>query len=340
MYIRRKTFDDLLRVVFATILRHGIQVEPVPSKGPNKELLGVVLELTQPLARVSRTESRGRIFSALGELFWYLSGSNELSFIKYYIPNGYEADENTNNVWSGYGSRIFNQRGVNQIDEVVSLLKKNISSRRAVIQIYDSQDLSGSHKDVPCTCTIQFLIRQGFLHMYVNMRSNDAYKGLPHDVFAFTMIQEVVARELNVRLGRYKHAVGSLHLYDDDHKKVKDFMDEDWQANFMMPPMPAGEQWSAIKIVLDVERRVRTGEGVAIDALVLDDYWKDISRLFRIFALTRGKAQRDNLKEVVRIRQNMHSNFYDQYIRNRSERLYQHQLTFDLTTPDSEEIEQ
>jgi thymidylate synthase len=256
MYIRRKTFDDLLRVVFARILRYGIQVEPVPSKGPNKEIFGVVLELTQPLARVSRTENRGRIFSALGELFWYLSGSNQFSLSNYYIPNAYEADENTDDVWSGYGSRIFNQHGVNQMEEIVSLLTKNSSSRRAVIQIYGSEDFIVKHKDVPCTCTIQFLLRKGFLHMYVNMRSNDAYRGLPHDVFAFTMLQELVAHGLGARLGRYKHAVGSLHLYDADYEKVKDFLDEDWQANLMMPPMPAGEQWSAVKIVSDIERRI------------------------------------------------------------------------------------
>ncbi|WP_160174821.1 thymidylate synthase [Azospirillum argentinense] len=327
-------------MVFTRILRHGIQVEPYPTKGPNKELFGVVLELTQPLARVSRTESRGTIFSALGELFWYLSGSNKHSFIKYYIPKGYDPEENTDHVSSGYGSRIFNKNGPNQIGEITSILRRKSSSRRAVVQIYGSDDLFGSYKDVPCTCTMQFVVRKGFLHMYVNMRSNDAYLGLPHDIFAFTMIQELIARDLGVHLGRYKHAIGSLHLYDCDHDKVNKFMEEDWQANLKMPPMPSGEQWSSIETVLEVENRIRGGENVKIEELQIDDYWKDISRLFRIFHLTRKKTERENLKEVVRVRQRMKSKFYDQYIRNRSERLHSpQQLVLDLKTLNEEDTE-
>ena len=57
MYIKADTIDDLLRDVFDKIVKDGERV--VPSKGPNKELFGVVLELGKPLARVSRTEMKG-----------------------------------------------------------------------------------------------------------------------------------------------------------------------------------------------------------------------------------------------------------------------------------------
>ncbi|ASG19510.1 thymidylate synthase [Nitrospirillum viridazoti] len=339
MHIRRKTFDDLLRVVFSRILRHGLQVEPIPSKGANKELFGVVLELTQPRARVSRTENRGRIFSALGELFWYLSGSNSLKFIEYYISKGYEAEEGTDIVWGGYGPRLLNKSNVNQIHEVVGLLKRNVSSRRAVIQLYDSGDLAGFYKDVPCTCTMQFIVRRGFLHMYVSMRSNDAYKGLPHDVFAFTMIQELIARELGVRLGRYKHAVASLHLYDTDLKKAEAFMAEDWQTKRMMPPMPMGSQWPSFKLALDAEEKIRNGYSVDVDKINVNDYWKDIIRLLQIYNVTRGTINRDNLRRIVFLRKSMKSSFYDQYIRKKSDKFYQDQLDLNLESDEYDEGE-
>jgi len=48
------------------------------------------------------------------------------------------------------------------------------------------------------------LIRNKQLHMLTNMRSNDAFWGLPHNIFSFTMIQEILARTLSVELGTYK----------------------------------------------------------------------------------------------------------------------------------------
>ena len=224
MHIRGRTLDDLLRHVFIQILRSGSRVSP--TKGDNRELFGVVLELIQPLARLSRTETKGRLFSPLGELLWYLSGSDELSFIEYYVPTTYvQFSDDGRTIWGAYGPRLFNMRGVNQFAQVRDLLNRKRSSRRAVIQLFNAEDISHEHADIPCTCTMQFMVRRGYLNLFVSMRSNDAYIGLPHDVFAFTMIQELLARELDVGVGRYKHAVGSLHLYDihlDDARRYLD----------------------------------------------------------------------------------------------------------------------
>jgi thymidylate synthase len=77
------TLDDLLLKVFPKILQKGERIKA--SKGWNRELSGVVLELRNPLARLSRTETKGTVFSCLGETLWYLARSNELQFINYYI---------------------------------------------------------------------------------------------------------------------------------------------------------------------------------------------------------------------------------------------------------------
>src|SRR4051812_20038072 len=84
MYFAATTLDDLLRSSIEKILAHGRKI--VPSKGPARELAGVLLKLANPRARLSRTEKKGTVFSCLGELLWYLAGSNRLDFIKYYVP--------------------------------------------------------------------------------------------------------------------------------------------------------------------------------------------------------------------------------------------------------------
>jgi len=81
-------------------------------------------------------------------------------------------------VYGGYGPRLFEQRGHDQVGNVLDLLRSNPQSRRAVIQLFNAEDISRYHREVPCTTTMQFMVRDGRLHMLTTMRSNDAYIGL------------------------------------------------------------------------------------------------------------------------------------------------------------------
>ena len=146
------------------------------------------------------------MFSCLGETLWYLARSNRLEFIEYYIPLYSKFAEHDGTVHGAYGPRMFAMRGkIDQISILINLLSKHSSSRKAVLQIFNAEDILKEYKDVPCTCTIQFLVRDGKLNAVGHMRSNDAFLGLPHDIFAFTFIQEIIARSLNLELGTYKH---------------------------------------------------------------------------------------------------------------------------------------
>lgn len=147
-----------MRKVVKATLSDG---EPITAtKGPTVELTGVLLELTNPLARMSRTETRGKPFSCLSELCWYLAKTNDLGFISYYIPD-YKNYADGKVIFGGYGPRIFDWKGQNQLANVAKILKKKESSRQAVIQLFDATDLVEQHKDIPCTGTMQFMIRNG-----------------------------------------------------------------------------------------------------------------------------------------------------------------------------------
>ena len=172
------------------------------SRGKTSEIIGALLLLKNPLARISRTETKGTPFSALGELIWYLSKTNNLDFISYYIPKYIEESEDGKTIYGGYGPRLFNFHDkFNQVEIVIDLLRRKPSTRRAVIQLFDAEDIVEKRIEIPCTCTLQFMIRNNKLHMFTSMRSNDAFLGLPHDIFTFTLFQEIIARTLNVELG-------------------------------------------------------------------------------------------------------------------------------------------
>ena len=125
--------------------------------------------------------------------------------------------------------------------------------------------------------------------MFTNMRSNDAYWGLPHDVFTFTMLQEIIARTLGVELGTYKHAVGSLHLYDKQRQSAIRYMGEGWQPTenmLQMPAMPLADPWLSIEILLKAEARIRQNNRIDVGGLKLDHYWKDLVAFFKFIGIT------------------------------------------------------
>jgi thymidylate synthase len=279
------------------------------------ELTGVLLELKNPRARLSRSETRGRLFSCLGELLWYLARTNRVAFISYYVPQYHEESDDGRSIFGGYGPRLFKMRRHNQVANIEALLREKPTSRRAAIQLFDAADLARPHKDIPCTCTLHFLVRQHRLHMITYMRSNDAFCGLPHDMFSFTMIQEIIARRLGLELGTYKHAVGSLHLYRQDRLKARAYLREGWQSTMSMPPMPTTNPWSSISRVLKAEHAIRRGRKLRIAALHVPSYWADLVRLLQIY---RHFRQNDE-KGIDTLKAKMSNPFFDPYIEGKTQ---------------------
>jgi thymidylate synthase len=276
-----ETLDDALLKLYSELLSRKGRV--TASRGDFTEILGVLIEIERARTRLSRSETRGKLFSSLGEFLWFLTGDNQLEFIERYIPRYREESEDGVTVHGGYGRRLFQQRGHNQLQSVIELLRERPTSRRAVIQIFNTEDLAAERKEVPCTTTLQFFVRRGCVDLIVTMRSNDAYIGLPHDVFCFTMLQEVVARSLDQEVGRYTHFVGNMHLYDEHRALAQNLVDEGYQARIEMPPMPRGDPWQSIGTVLAAEARIRTGEVFDANLPGLDPYWSDLIRILQTF---------------------------------------------------------
>jgi thymidylate synthase len=277
-----KSLDDLMRTVIVRLMADGSVIHP--TKGAAREIVGATLELTDPRARLSRSEARSTAFSALGELLWYLSGSASLDDISYYIPK-YKEFAVDGRIEGAYGPRLMGDE--RRLHEVIEVLRTKKDSRQAVIQVFEHADLSNKF-DVPCTCTIQFFLRHAVLDVVVYMRSNDAFRGLPHDIFCFTMIQELVARSVGAEVGRYIHMVGSLHLYEENIDHAERFLGEGWQATSPMPPMPPGDQADAVTMLLRTERELRLGELAAPAADIMSEpYWRDLASMLWAFASSR-----------------------------------------------------
>lgn len=113
-----------------------------------------------------------------------------------------------------YGARV-----MHQVACAVTKLREDPATRQAVITLWDPWlDNQPGKRDYPCTVSLQFQVEPyaGALEMNVVMRSNDAWLGLPYDVFQFTQLQLSVAHALDRVPGWYRHTALSLHIYETD----------------------------------------------------------------------------------------------------------------------------
>lgn len=113
--------------------------------------------------------------------------------------------------------------GLDQLAFVVKELKRNPSSRRAVVIIRDvGADIRSD--DPACLQHIQYFIRAGKLHCKVLFRSNDACKATFMNAFALIMLQKRIADELGIEIGTYTHRANSFHCYEKDYDMLDGYV--------------------------------------------------------------------------------------------------------------------
>jgi thymidylate synthase len=107
-----------------------------------------------------------------------------------------------------------------QFDAVIKTLSDDKDSRRASITILQPYHLVMATKDVPCTYSMNFRIRDNKLNMSVHMRSQDGIFGMGNDAPAFSIIQEMIYVMLRdtkypeLEMGTYTHTADSFHVYE------------------------------------------------------------------------------------------------------------------------------
>ena len=194
------------------------------------EIINAVTIIKDPTRCIMQNPIRNMSMRyAVGELLWYMSGSNKLSGIGFYTKAWERMSDDGETVNSNYGNCIKYKYGFDQWEYVKGLIKKDKNTRQAVIHIKDAcNHLETPTKDMNCTVCLQFFVRnvdgEDKLFMTTYMRSNDVWMGFPFDVFNFTAMQIKMAMELNIGLGSYTHITGSLHLYERDFEKAKENM--------------------------------------------------------------------------------------------------------------------
>lgn len=197
-----------------------------PRNMPTLELRNCTYVLKDPRFCAAWLPERGINYPFMfAEFLWIFCGRSDVEMISFYNQAISKFSDDGRVFWGAYGPRWRSQ-----IAGVVGRLVADMETRQAIVGVWRPEYNIGSTafedlsvymytKDVPCTLSMQYFIRNARLEATVVMRSSDVWLGLPYDIFNFSMLQRAVADELNINPGPLTMFIGSSHLY---HQNMAD----------------------------------------------------------------------------------------------------------------------
>jgi thymidylate synthase len=187
-----------------------------------KELIANMSEINMNFPLVTCLERKLGYRFAIAEAIHIITGSNRVDDLKPYSAIIDKFSDDKVHFFGAYGPKI-----VDQIEYIGRTFKKDVFSRQAVINIW--REKPAVSNDIPCTLSLQFLIRQdGFgtyrLNMIDTMRSSDIWLGVPYDWFSLSMVatyitlylRKTIPELFKLQLGTFFMNAGSQHIYTDD----------------------------------------------------------------------------------------------------------------------------
>ena len=189
-----------------------------------KALFNVGFTIENPMDNHISCEQRNwKHDYANAEWQWYLTGDPHIQRLGKIYGKIPEIWKRMANKWGSVNSNYGWQWQRNkQLARIIDMLRNNNNTRQAAISIYDAKEMKSYEYDTPCTYAVQFTIVDNKLNMCVTMRSNDLWYGFCNDQYCFSMLQQLVARELDIPVGTYFHFAHNLHLYNNIIEKINE----------------------------------------------------------------------------------------------------------------------
>ncbi len=122
-----------------------------------------------------------------------------------------------------YGERLnaWGIEQINQLDYIVSKLKQNPATRRAVASTWDPRKDTKSD-EVPCLNHFVFMVRDDFLDLSVTIRSNDMFAAWPANVYALAELLSEISTRTEIAMGTVTTFSVNAHVYSHDWPKASE----------------------------------------------------------------------------------------------------------------------
>lgn len=182
-----------------------------------KKLFGIVnrydLSVEMPLMTLRPTAWK----TATDEILWiWQKKSNDVRDLGRHIWDAWAGENHT--IGKAYGYQLskrykFSQGPMDQVDNVLWLLRNQPQSRRIITNIYNFDDLSEMNLE-PCAYSMTFNVTGNKLNGILNQRSQDMLAANAFNVFQYSLLLCMFAQVSGLVPGELVHVIADAHIYD------------------------------------------------------------------------------------------------------------------------------
>ncbi len=172
--------------------------------------------------------------SVIHELLWYLSGETHIRNLRQNtkIWDAWTSEEKNWEVgkmygyqwvkWDKYdGNGSIQHSHINQIQNVIDLIRTNPDSRRMVVSAWNPSVLN--EIALPsCHAFFIFNVLNGKLNCHLTQRSGDIALGIPFNLACYGTLTQMIAQETGLELGEFSHFINDAHIYENHIKGLNE----------------------------------------------------------------------------------------------------------------------
>lgn len=180
--------------------------------------------------------------SVIRELLWYLSGETHIRNLRKHtkIWDAWTSEEKNWEVGKMYGYQWVNWEKhstdpitgnhriefINQIQEVINLIRNNPESRRMVVSAWNPSVLN--EIALPsCHAFFMFNVLDGKLNCHLTQRSGDIALGIPFNLANYAALTMMIAQETGLKPGEFSHYINDAHIYVNHIDGLKEQLSRD-----------------------------------------------------------------------------------------------------------------
>ena len=205
-----------------------------------KSIFGYQMRFDLSLGFPLVTTKKVHLKSIIHELLWFLNGDTNNNYLAQNgvrIWNEWAAEDG--NLGPIYGKQwrswqTPNGETIDQIQQVVDLLKTRPDSRRIIVNSWNPSILPDESKSPqqnikngkaalpPCHTFFQFYVANNKLSCMLTQRSADAFLGVPFNIASYALLTQMVAQQCELDLGEFIWSGGDCHIYSNHHEQIKE----------------------------------------------------------------------------------------------------------------------
>lgn len=182
------------------------------------------------------TTKKLHLKSIIHELLWFIKGETNVKYLKENGVKIWDAwADGDGNLGPVYGSqwRNWNNEKIDQISQLITLIKNNPDSRRMLVSAWNPSVLPDTNKSFsenvkngkaalpPCHAFFQFYVSNKKLSCQLYQRSADVFLGVPFNIASYALFTHMVAHVCNLEVGEFVHTFGDAHIYNDHTNQIQ-----------------------------------------------------------------------------------------------------------------------